>query len=385
MTWCPAVSCLASDLEGRTIVSVLTKRTYAIGPDGHTVVADEQLPLDTSEDPPQAYDPTWRGELDVAPYKVATDVVVFGRAYAPGGSCTQMQIEVALPQHQRASRLLVTGDRRCSWRSDGTPAVSKPAAFETMPLGYDRAYGGVDPSVEHPSLPRDIEEALAQLMSAPGAYPRNSVGRGYVVHNRPELIDGLLLPNIERVDSLLRPERIVVGDHARWHRQPLPGGFGWFDVGWFPRCVFAGALPNPPAPADVAEAVLGFLPQDHARRFRATPEGLPFDHRLFSGASLGLAVPYLRGDEILTARGLTVSGDFALRLPGDRPNVLVRHAGRLLTVQCVPHTVALLVDERLVSLVWRASAVLPPSFEPRMPTYEHPDATGLEDLEIVLS
>ena len=97
--------------------------------------------------------------------------------------------------------------------------MSEPETFETMPLGYDRAYGGVDPSVDYPE-PADGAEALGMLMTAPGAYPRNPVGRGFVVGNDPERVDGLLLPNIERADQLLRPDRIVCADMRQWHRQP---------------------------------------------------------------------------------------------------------------------------------------------------------------------
>ncbi|MBK8262297.1 MAG: DUF2169 domain-containing protein [Nannocystis sp.] len=377
MNWSPHISCLALDADGRPLVSVLTKRTYALRADGRAVPAEAQLPLDTTADPPTGgYDPSWRAELDVAPFKVATDVVVFGRAYAPGGSCVQMQVEVELPHLGRASRLLVTGDRRCSWRSGGAPAISPPEPFETLPLGYDRAYGGVDPTVGHLGPPRGAEEALRQLMSVPGAYPRNPAGRGYVVHNRPELVDGLLLPNIERPDSLLRPDRVVVGDPRGWHRQPLPGGFGWLDVGWFPRCAFAGAFPAATPPSGVAEAALGHLPADYIRRLAGAEEGYRLDPRLFNGASLGLTTPHLRGDEVIVTRGLCREGELAARLPGDRPDVRVRAGGRSLPVDLVPHTVALLVEERLVSLVWRASAALPTGWRPGRPS--------LDDLEIAV-
>jgi hypothetical protein len=384
MSWTAPISCLTVDPQGRTILSVLSKRTYAIWPDGRTVVADEQLPLDTSMEPvANGYDETWKAELDVAPFKTATDVLVFGRAHAPHGSCQQMQVEVGLPHLRHALRYNVIGDRRCGYNAMGPPHVSAPEPFETMPLGYDRAYGGVDLSIEHPEPPRDLEEALAMLVSPPGAYPRNPVGRGYVVNNRPELVDGLLLPNIERIDQLLRPEWILVGQPGRWHHQPLPAGFGWVDPSWFPRCAFAGAYPLFPAPSNVAEVVVGHLPEDFLQRYAPTDYGPRFDFRFFNGASLGLAVPYLRGDEVITTRGLTPAGDFALRLPGDRPQPVARYRTRPLTMEVVPHTVAVMVEERCVSMVWRASAVLPRDFTAPTPSPMQPDITGLEEFELV--
>lgn len=266
-----------------------------------------------------------------------------------------------------------------------------------MPLGYDRAYGGVDPRVDYPATPADGEDALGLLMTVPGAYPRNPVGRGFVVGNAPERIDGLRLPNVERVDQQLRPERIVCADMRQWARQPVPGGLGWVDLGWFPRCVFGGALPLFPAPPDVAEVGLGVLPADFATRWGPGRRGLGpddpadvladlvIDHRLFNGASLGLVVPPLRGDEAIVTTGLCPEGQLALRLPADPPRVHLRLAGRPLEVRLMIHTVGLLVDERLVYLVWRASAPVPADHALGRATFTDPDRTGLEELEILVT
>lgn len=198
------------------------------------------------------------------------------------------------------------------------------------------------------------------ILQPAGIYPRNPAGRGYAVYNRPELIDGLRLPNVERPEQRLRADRILVEDPRLWWRQPLPAGFGWFDISWFPRCVFAGALPFFPASPDAAEVKLGFLPPDFASRF-ATPEGEApgLDHRLFSAASPGLTVPYLRGDETLLTAGLSAEGPFNVRLPGDRPDIRILCGNRPLPVDVVPHTVALLPEERRMFVVWRGSAQVP--------------------------
>lgn len=383
MTWCSPISTFANDPLGRPIASTLTKRTYQIRADGRLALAEQPLPLDTTDEPlPPGYDPSWRGEIDGAPFKAATDVVVFGKAHAPGGTCHTMQVEVGLPDLGRTIRLQVTGDRHCTYRPHAVPAVSAPEPFETMPLDYNRAYGGVDPEVDFPAPPFDGAEALGMLMMPAGAYPRNPVGVGFATSNRPELIDGLRLPNIERADQPLRPDRIICPGMAMWHQQPMPAGLGWVDPGWFPRCVFGGALPLFEAPVGVAEATMGILPSDFAQRFAPTPEGPRLDYRLFNGASLGLVVPHLRGDEVITTKGLSPTGALNVQLPADRPRLYMRLRGQPMTTELAIHTVGLLAEERLLYVVWRASALLPANYTPRMATLAEPALTGLEDLQV---
>lgn len=360
--WVEPETVIASDPDGRVTLCVLTKRTYEVDLTGRVRICEEQYPLDTSghTPPPGVFDDTWKAEVDAAPFKVGTDVVVFGRAHAPHVGCREMIVELRLPDRQVHVELAVSGDRRCEYRPSGDPVIGPAEAFETMPIGYDRAYGGIDPFVEPPHEPRDGEEALSWLLRHPGIYPRNTVGRGYAVHNRRELVDGLYLPNVERPDQRLRADRILVKDPRRWWQQPLPGGFGWFDVSWFPRCVFASALPLFPAPSAIPEVKLGLLPGDFDTAFRTNDGDAPrIDHRLFSAASPGLTLPYLRGDETFLITGLCSGGIFNVRLPGERPKIAIAYHGRRCPVQVVPHTVALLSEERRLFVVWRGSTPHP--------------------------
>ncbi len=361
MRWLDPHTTIAFDPDGRPVLCALTKRTYEVSADGRLRPAEQQWPLDTSAHapPPGTFDDTWKAELDAAPFKVGTDIVVFGRAHAPRAGCRQMVIELGVPERGLRVQMTVTGDRRCEYRASRDPLVSPPEPFEAMAIGYDRAYGGIDPHVEPPHEPRDIEESLSLLLRPPGIYPRNPAGVGYVVHNHQDLVDGLRLPNVERPGQELRADQILVKDPRHWWRQPMPAGLGWFDVGWFPRCVHASALPLFPAPDEVAEVKLGLLPPDFNRRF-LTPDGQAprLDHRLFSGASPGLTLPFLRGDESILTTGLCPQGAFNLQLPGDRPKAQILHQGRSLAAQVVPHTVAVLPAERRVFVVWRASALV---------------------------
>lgn len=370
---------LALDGAGRQIVSVLVKRTYDIQGTGRCTLAEKQLPLDTR--PLEGKDcPPWATELDVAPFKPATDVVVFGKAYAPGGRAAEMDLGVHIAKRSKTIRAF--GPRRCLARG----AFSRPEPFEAIPLGYDCAYGGNDPAVvNYPAEPQDMAEILAQMMQPPGNYPRNPTGKGYVIQPPAQGLDGLELPNFEDPQDLLTPERLIVGRLADWHRQPLPQGFGWLDMGWFPRCAFGGGLPYLTPPDAVKEVDLGYLPAGYATRLRTTAVENLIDLRLFNGAAPGLVLPYLRGDEAVKITGMDRLGVCNFQLPGDRPKVSIRCRGKELAVDLTPHTVGVLMEEQLVYLVWRASAVPPAGFTPPLPTKKNLEPDELADFQITVA
>jgi uncharacterized protein YjbI with pentapeptide repeats len=109
---------------------------------------------------------------DLAIFKPRCDVTVVGSAHAPRGSATQMQVGFRLGEGakkvERSANVL--GDR--SWKTAlGVALVpTDPEPFATMPLTYERAFGGP----EH----------------AP-----NPVGRGH--KSAPELEGKRSLPNLE--------------------------------------------------------------------------------------------------------------------------------------------------------------------------------------------
>ena len=87
-----------------------------------------------------------RYEGETAWEKPFVDVIVNGHAVAPNGKKTErVLVDVRVGDvHKRA---LVNGDRR--WRPDGVPGSPQP--FETMPIVYERAYGGYDTRAENPA------------------------------------------------------------------------------------------------------------------------------------------------------------------------------------------------------------------------------------------
>lgn len=199
------------DPNGSEIWVVAVKCTFSILPDGSTEVAGEQPPVVQM---PEYMDPaapalsSLRHELDLVRTKLTTDVVLIAQAHAPGGAPVTA-LDAGFRLGPVAKRLRVTGDR--VWQG-GTP--SQPRHFTTMPICYERAYGGIDPGS------RDSEQPQWDM--------RNPIGTGFVLDAAHS--EGLRLPNVEYPDQLMQS----------WSDRPAPAGFGPLGVHWQPRVGLAG-------------------------------------------------------------------------------------------------------------------------------------------------
>jgi hypothetical protein len=246
---------------------------------------------------------------DVHVGKVGTDVVLVGSAHAPGGRPVGEML-VALEVARRAKVLRVIGDRK--WRSRSTlastSASTSPVPFATMPLLYERAFGG-------PML------------------DGNPVGRGNPVRGssaRRSARDfaGESLPNVEDPRWPLRQ----LGD------APPPAGFGFVAPSWLPRRSYAGTYD-----ADWKRARAPFLPRDYDRRFsNAASADLVFDRPL-------------QGGEPVQLDGVSREGRVRLSLPTVRPRVAIRIAGGWQRPPAVLETVLFEPDLGRFSLCWRAA------------------------------
>src|SRR5690606_27523707 len=184
----------------------------------------------------------------------------------------------------------------------------------------------------------------------PGAYPRNPVGLGWVVHADRRRLDGLRLPNFETPEQRLTPDRLVLGSPDRWPWAPEPAGFGWIGQTWFPRSTLLGLEP-----------AFALLP-DHLRQgwLELPPEfvGGP-DPRFYSGASSGMRRVDLRGDELVELHGFRHEGSVITALPDDQPSVAIMLRRRPLGVVTRLHTIELFPDRELATLLWVAEACMP--------------------------
>src|SRR5262249_20627478 len=145
------------------------------------------------------------------------DLIIEATAHGQAANgAGEMMASIEVGSLKRYYRVL--GDRRCIYKGRGSIAFSRPARFQQIRMRYEFAYGGLDPSVEAPKP----KELLDLFNLHPGIYPRNHVGRGYVVHENAQRLDGLLLPNIENPEDPLTPDNLVAGGPENWWRQPLP-------------------------------------------------------------------------------------------------------------------------------------------------------------------
>ena len=338
--------------KGGHILAVLLKRSYTIMPGGSCVRAAADQKLHAGDvhygDPMNT---TVKFESDFVPFKLATDVVLNGRAYAPGGSPVQA-LTATLAIGSRRKDVLVVGDRVAGYRDGGPPVFSEPTPFTEMELRYERAYGGVD----------IYSDPKVQCV-----YGRNHLGRGFAVANVQRAVDNLPLPNLEDPRDPLTPERLTIGHFIHWEQQPMPQGFGWFSKYWRPRALMAGVMPaDRAAERELRAAYTQLVPP--AMRPMYDQTGLPdMDFRFFNGASPGLVMPYLTGDEGVRALNLTRDGDLSFALPNERPRIALDIGQGLQEDSVVLHTVMIRMEEREVDLVWRAAVPYPgPDWLPQM-------------------
>ncbi len=88
--------------------------------------------------------------------------------------------------------------------------------------------------------------------------------------------------------------------------------------------------------------------------------GLPdMDFRFFNGASAGLSLPFLNGDEVVRTSNLSPEGRLDFRLPGDVPRIGLDIGSGIEAPEVVLQTVQIRMEERQVDLVWRAAVPYP--------------------------
>ncbi|HYD41573.1 MAG TPA: DUF2169 domain-containing protein [Anaeromyxobacter sp.] len=304
-----------ADEEGRPLLVPLVKATYDIAATGLTLAEEQQPPLFEGEpngDPEVA---SWRYEPEGTLPKPATDVVLVGSAVAPRAGTTELMVALQVGPLRKGVRVL--GDR-VFFRSVGGVGMSRPAAFEEIPLQWERAFGGWDRS--HPDERKHTFE------------PRNPVGVGYRASS-DGYEDGLPCPNLED------PARPFRG----WGDRPPPAGFGFTSPNWEPRVQYAGTY------------------DERWQKERAPLLPRDFDRRFLSAASPGLvAAGYLRGDEPVVVSGVAAEGGYAFRLPGvEAPRVGVQVLGaKDALVQTRLDTLVVDTDERKVFLFWRGELAL---------------------------
>jgi hypothetical protein len=308
---------ITADEEGCPLLVPIVKATYDIQREGSLVVAEKQRPVTLAG---ELYGKpgvsSYKYEPECAFMKPATDVVLIGEAHPPVASATEVYVSLRAGSLEKTVR--VVGDRFWS-RSLGMIVATAAEPIQTIPLTWERAFGGWDRS--HP----DPEKHALEL--------RNPVGTGFrSKHGRFE--DGVRLPNIED------PRRPITG----YSDSGLPVGFGFTSSDWQPRAAFAGTYDE-----KWTDERMPLLPVD-------------FDRRFFNAAAPGLtAAGYFRGNEAVVVENASACGTIAFHLPGAPPPLCqVRMAGRgTASVSTKLDTVIINTYEDLLILIWRGYHRIP--------------------------
>lgn len=310
----------AMDHEGKPVVVVVVKGTFDIAAGGAVVPSKTQLPITFGDEPYDAEGAaSVKWESDVVPFKPKADILLVGKAHAPGGRAAPW-VDATLSVGPAAKTVRVFGERK--WVCNGktlSATMTAPVPFVTMELVAERAFGGMDHRTG-------------------GTCAENPLGRGYFDQENVDDPGKTLLPNLEDPRSPIR----------HWKDHPVPASFGPVAKG---------------APARTRH--LGTRDERWEKeRSPAPPPDFRPDYD--NAAQPDLQVPgYLKGDEEVELVNLCAEGRLRFRLPGLRPAVTVTRADIELLGWDAPQTadildmrldtLCLLPDEKRFFLVWRGS------------------------------
>jgi Uncharacterized protein conserved in bacteria (DUF2169) len=340
---------------------LIVKQTFKIGRGSCVLTTPEPLAHDIRDD---KLEPRFPPGSDFWTQKEATDVVVRGSAFAPGGRPTRsMTISVSVGDFTKS--ICVFGERILEWRSDGRPRIPEAEPFTEMPLTYANAYGGIDPrpKMEAPKSPEEFLEF--DLFHYPGLYPRNHFGKGYLVEHGP--LPGFPLPNLENPADLLTEQRLVVGDPRLWYRQPTPWCYDWTNPVMFPRQAYLGLSPHFPPPADqsLPEIAAGILPADYAEQFGADRDDPSPPAEFYQEASQGMHFKALAAGTPIRIDGMDpVFERIEFRLPASPPIQLFLEGNELPTTTSLSNCVITPAESRLELVYVCVATELPRVFIP---------------------
>jgi hypothetical protein len=294
------------DREGIDTLYVIVKGTYTIAP--RVAIAEVQVPPVAADEywgEPGASSLRYASEMHLG--KPSSDVVLVGKAWAPQGRPTpEGAVMVSVAGRQKVAR--VYGER--VWKGRG---LSHPEPFLSLPLVYERSFGGSYRLA--PDGPLFAEE-------------RNPVGKGFLGKRSPDDFAGQNTPNFEHPTLMIQR----LGD------TPPPVGFGFVAPSWLPRRSFAGtydkAWQKTRAP---------YLPAD-------------FNPAFFNCASPDLVMPhYLKGGEPVKVVGASRTGSLHFEVPSQHPKAAIKIAGSVERPPCQLETFLIEPEENRFCVTWRAS------------------------------
>ncbi|MBI5055070.1 MAG: DUF2169 domain-containing protein [Nitrospirae bacterium] len=305
--------------DGQAILTLIVKATFTITQNSTARLADEQIPVSFAD---ELYGSEKGGgvkyEADTAPFKPRSDIVLIGKAYAPGGRHAQ-SFDAGLRVGALSKSIRIFGDRAWSYTKkflSSSVSMSFAHPVTEMDIVYEKAFGGMD-------------------KTSGGRCEENPAGKGYL-DRKPEkilkTIDGTPLPNIED------PKNVI----TNYYDHPKPAGFGFYGKTWLPRIKYLGS----------------YNEKWQKDRCPSPPEDFRFD--FYNAAHPDLQVNgYLKGDEDVVLLNFTPDGEIKFKLPGIRPvsKVIKRDWPETKTweeqIAMNLDTLCLIPDEKRFFQVWR--------------------------------
>jgi hypothetical protein len=300
-----ATMALFPNEQGIDTLYIIVKASFNIGK--QWTLLDKQLP-------PVAEDVYWaepakssiKAASDLHLGKLSTDIIFTGHACAPEGKqARQLDVSVAVGKVNKTIR--VFGDRE--WQNGH---ITAPEPFQTMPLVYEKAFGGVHE--------KDGEVIAAEL--------RNPVGVGFAGKRKNGEMNGVALPNLENPNQLIQ----TISD------RPDPACFSFISPSWQPRVNYAGTYDD-----DWQKSRSPYLPDD-------------FDKRFFNMAHPDLVYPgYMQGGEPVSISGMHPKGNLQFNIPQVRLAAKVNIKNRIESPVFNLETLILEPNQLQLSLVMRAA------------------------------
>lgn len=210
--------------NGALVLTVVAKATYLLQP--------VECPLAPTQDEPAEVDQHWDDDAwrsvrvpdDLVPFKARADVLVVGRAFAPGGKPVRsLTVRVVVGEVDKSVEVFC--DR--AFALDGT--LREGPRFTSMPIAWEHAAGG--PETMNPVGARlDGQRDARGMLRVPNLQPP-----GLHIAGADDFVPPAGLGPIapfwpSRLARL--PGRLQAWDHRRWNLAPLPADLspGFFDA-----------------------------------------------------------------------------------------------------------------------------------------------------------
>ncbi len=296
------------DPDGVDMLHIILRASFQT--DYKCTVLEKQLsPVIADEywDDPESY--SLRYPSDIHTGKPVSEIILLGQAWAPDGGEAEC-VDVSLQADTLEKTIRVYGDR---WIDNSLMGltVTSPESFRSIPLVFERAYGGF----------HIVDEKKGEIYRE----NRNPVGVGFKGKRNKELI-GTPAPNLED------PSYPFKGPSNKG----MPACFGPIAPWWEPRKMYAGTYD-----AHWQETRAPFLPVDFNPLFNCCADSsLRFNK-------------YVTGGEKFLIRGAHPEGNLAFALPSCAFDVGVSRGHRTVKVQLVCETIIIEPDENRFSMTFR--------------------------------